>query len=229
MIYKAHKSTIMDMDTQKGIVVVGCNAFNVEDTHKDISLKGSFAKTLRENFDRLKWYKNHDQSELLGVTLEAKETETHLVTTGKININKSIGHDIYEDYKLHAEYGRNLEHSIGCKAIKRDPADKRKVSEYYLGEWSTLTKWGSNPQTEVFSVKSENTEDVPQLIMWLELSCKKGNYSDIYGKQLEDKIKELKALITEPPHAAEPEYTTLKQADNRRINALNELLTKLKT
>lgn len=229
MILKAHKSTIMDLDTQKGIVVVGCNAFNVEDSHKDISMPGSFAKTLKENFDRLKWYKNHDQNELIGVTLEGKETATHLVTTGKINIQKVIGHDIYEDYKLHAEYGRNLEHSVGVKAIKRDAIDKRKVTEYYMGEWSTLTKWGSNPNTTVLSVKSGLEDDIPSLILWLELSCKKANYSDVHGKQLEAKINELKALVTEPPTADEPEYTTLKQADDRKINALNGLLTKLKT
>lgn len=230
MIYKALKSGVLDLDTQKGIVVVGANAFNNEDSHKDISMPGSYAKTLSENFDRLKWYKNHDQNELVGVTLDAKESETHLVMTGKINTNKTIGHDLYEDYKMHAEYGRNLEHSVGVKAIKRDPIDKRKVTEYYLGEWSTLTKWGSNPMTEVFSVKTAaNIHDAEQLIIWLELSCKKGNYSNLHGKQLEDKIKELKALLVEPPIAEEPVISTPPDADLRKKQALNNLLLKLKS
>ena len=231
MLYKSLKSEVVDLDIKKGIVEVGVNAFNNEDSHHDISMAGSYTKTLRENFDRLKWHLNHDRTLLLGATLEAKETATHLVTVGQLNLNKQVGRDTYEDYKLHAEHGRNLEHSVGVKPIKRDLIDKRKVSEWFLGEWSTLTTWGSNPNTEVFSVKSE-LESPEKLIEWLELSCRKGNYSDLKGKQLEAKILELKALIeNEPPIVEEPGLPTqiTPIANTRKLNALNDLLTKLTT
>lgn len=199
MLYKSLKSTVKDIDTEKGIVIVGANAFNNEDAHKDISMPGSFKKTLSENFDRLKWHLNHDKKILLGVTLEAKETDTHLQTTGKFNLNKQVSKDVYEDYKLHAEYGKSMEHSIGVRAIKRDLIDKRKVSEWFLGEWSTLTTWGANPNTPIFSVKSEDVESVAQLIDWLDLCCRKGNYSDEKGKEIENTITKLRSLTQDEP------------------------------
>lgn len=220
MIYKSVKSSVYDVDTEKGIVVVGANAFNNEDFHHDISMPGSFTKTLNENFDRLKWHLNHDKKILLGVTLEAKETETHLQTTGKFNLNKSVSRDVYEDYKLHAQYNKTMEHSVGVKAIKRDPIDKRKVSEWYLGEWSTLTTWGANPDTPIFSVKSEDATTIEDQIDWLELSCRKGNFTDLKGKQLEDKIKELRSLLAEPGNADEPSPDTLKSGKLNKLNIL---------
>ncbi len=37
---------------------------------------------------------------------------------GQLNLEKQIGRDTLADYKLFAENGRTLEHSIGVKAIK---------------------------------------------------------------------------------------------------------------
>lgn len=135
------KTKANDVD-EKGVVTVAVNGIGVKDSQDDISMPGSFNKTLKENFNRMRWFLNHRTDQLLGVPLSGEEKENNLVMVGQINLKKQMGRDTLEDYKLYAENGRTLEHSIGVKAIKRDEADRRKVKEWFMGEYSTLTAWG---------------------------------------------------------------------------------------
>lgn len=193
-MFKSYKSKVKDVD-QKGIVVVAANAFGNVDSQNDISMPGSFSKTINENFDRLKWFLNHDTTKLLGVPISARESMSHLEITGQLNMNKEVSRDIYEDYKLYAEYGKSLEHSIGVDAIKYDIKDNvRKVTEWKLWEFSTLTNWGANPNTPMIEIKS----DMADQINFLELAMKKGNYTDEKFLQIEKTISHLKSLISEP-------------------------------
>ena len=156
MIRKLHKTRyakVEDLD-EKGRVVIGVNAFGNEDSDGDISMCGSFTKTLQENFARVKWFLNHNQNILLGVPISGVEDENHLKMTAAFNMNKQISRETYEDYKLYAEYGKTLEHSIGVDAVKRDKSDNRKVLEWKLWEFSTLTNWGSNANTPLIDIKS---------------------------------------------------------------------------
>ncbi len=59
----------------------------------------------------------------------------------QLNLKKQIGRDTLEDYKLFAECGRTLEHSIEVRAMKRDGEDRRKVLQWKMFEFSTLTSW----------------------------------------------------------------------------------------
>lgn len=193
------KSEIRDID-EKGIVVVAANAFGNEDSQGDISEKGSYAKTIIERFNRLKWYKNHNQNELLGVPKSATETDRHLVVAGRLNLEKQISRDIYEDYKLYASEGKSLEHSVGVIAVKRDKMDSRRVLEWKWLEYSTLTNWGANPDTPMLYIKSEG--DLIEQIEFLEKALRVANYSDERGKAIEQHIIQIKALmLNEPPQA----------------------------
>jgi HK97 family phage prohead protease len=198
---KSYSSTINDVD-EKGVIVKAVNAFGNEDAHKDISVSGSYSKTIQERFNRLRWYLNHDQKTLLGVPLEATQTDAHLIVKSRINLNKQVGRDTYEDYKLFASEGKSLEHSVGVIAVKRDQADKRKVLEWKWFEYSTLTNWGANPNTPMLSIKSE--DNITEIIDFLELSLRKASYSDVKGKMIEGKIQELKTLLISEPSADTP-------------------------
>jgi HK97 family phage prohead protease len=200
LLRKAYKSEIQDID-DKGVIIVAANAFGNKDSHGDISMKGSFTKTIQENFNRVRWYLNHHPGQLLGVPIEAHETEDFLVVKGQINLNKTIGRDTYEDYKMYASHGKSLEHSVAVKPIKKDASGR--VFEWKWKEYSTLTEWASNPHTPLLSLKSEN--NLPEIIEFLEECTRKANYSDEKGKEIEKQITTLKALI------AEPEASTLKQ------------------
>ena len=172
-----YKTKANDVD-EKGVVTVAVNGIGVKDSQNDISMPGSFNKTLKENIGRMKWFLNHDVTQLLGVPLSGKEEDGNLVMVGQLNLEKQIGRDILSDYKLYAENGRTLEHSIGVRAIKRDSADPRKVLEWKMMEYSTLTGWGSNPQTFLVGIKSATPTQVRSAIEFLQKAAKESGYSD---------------------------------------------------
>lgn len=194
--YKDYNSQIKDLD-EKGRVVVAANAIGNIDSDKDISMDGSFNKTLSENFKRVKWFLNHDKNILLGVPIEGKQSGKYLEITGQLNLKKQVSKDIYEDYKLYAEHGKTLEHSVGVEAFKyKDVGDIREVTEWKLWEYSTLTSWGANWDTPLLGIKS--AKDFSDGLEWFEIMLKKGNYTDERFKEIEKKYNELKTLISEP-------------------------------
>lgn len=194
--YKDYSTTIKDIDSI-GRVLVAANALGNVDADKDISMEGSFQKTLKDNFARLKWFLNHDRTLLLGVPIEGKEKYPHLEMLGQLNMKKEIGRDTYEDYKLYAEYGKSLEHSIGVDAIKESHKDGiRRVHEWKMWEYSTLTSWGANENTHMLNIKSG--KDVADHIDWLELKLRKGNFTDERFVLIEKNLILLRSLCTEP-------------------------------
>jgi len=141
---------------EKGRVILAVNAFGNVDADNDISMAGSFKKTLKENFHRVRWFLNHDVTKLLGVPVKAWETKTHLEIEAQFNLAKQLARDVYEDYKLFAEHGNTLEHSVGLQAVKFDMDQEtgiRTVNEWKLWEFSTLTHWGANERTPLVDIK----------------------------------------------------------------------------
>lgn len=102
-----YKTKANDLDEAKGIVTVAVNGIGIVDSQNDISMPGSFNKTLKENIARMKWFLNHDTTQLLGVPLEGEERDGNLVMVGQLNLAKQIGRDTLEDYKLYAAAGRS--------------------------------------------------------------------------------------------------------------------------
>lgn len=217
------KSNIQDLDGS-GIVTVAANAFNNIDADRDISMPGSFSKTIKDNFYRVKWFRNHDRNELVGVPLEAKETNEFLVVRGKINMDKQLGRDIYSDYKLFAEYGLSLEHSIGVDAIKYldDHENKvRKVTEWKWWEFSTLTSWGANENTPMLEMKSLEPLELKASLSLLELKMHKGNYTDETFIEIEKSINRIKSLLTQEDVLRQPvPLDVLTDVSRQFINSL---------
>lgn len=172
-----YKTKANDVD-EKGIVTVAVNGIGVLDAQNDISMPGSFTKTLQEGMkQRIKWFYNHDPKTQLGVPIEGKEENGNLVMTGALNLDLQLGRDVLAMYKHNLEYGRTLEHSIGVKAMKRDENDRRKVLEWQLYEYSTLSGWGCNPQTFLVGLKSATQEQVKQAVNFLSDTF----HGDCYG------------------------------------------------
>ncbi len=173
-----YQTKTADVDDEKGVVTVAVNGIGIEDSQKDISMPGSFVDTIKNDIHRMRWFLNHDTTLLLGVPLEGEEKADNLVVTGQLNLAKQIGRDILTDYKLFAEAGRTLEHSIGVKAIRRDKEDKRKVLQWRMYEYSTLTSWGANPNTYLVGIKSATPAQVRDAVDFLKLALKQKGYSD---------------------------------------------------
>lgn len=216
------KSNITDLDGS-GIVTVAANAFNNIDSDRDISMPGSFDKTIRDNFSRVKWFLNHDRTQLLGVPLEATPTSQYLQVRGQLNMKKQIGRDTFEDYKLYAENGLTLEHSIGVdpiKYIEDRENDVRKVTEWKWWEYSTLTSWGANERTPMLEIKGMDTL-LPDLA-FLELKLKKGNYRDETFIEIEKSISRIKSLLTEVEKESQPvPFDVLKDVSKDFLKLLN--------
>lgn len=184
-----------DVDEQEGLVTVAVNGFNIMDSQGDISMPGSFKKTLKEGFKRLKWFLDHDVHKQIGVPVEGYETDTHLVMTGRIAKNTSLGHDVLELYKLNAECGHEMEHSIGVTAIKRDEENPAKVLEWRLYEYSTLMGWGANPSTFLVNIKSATDEQVRHAVEYMRQALTKCNLTDQLSRKFDmDLTLMLKAL-----------------------------------
>lgn len=165
--FKNFECPIEDLD-EKGVVTVYGNAFNNKDSDGDVSAYGSFDKTIQENGQRIKHFLNHDPRLLVGVPLSFTPDTKGLLMRSKLNLNKSLGKDLYEDYKLYKENGKSLEHSIGYSVMNRDTKDKSIITEYKLWEVSSLTSFGANPLTPLVDLKSQDgTVNQAEIIIWL--------------------------------------------------------------
>ena len=222
-MYKSIITTVKDLD-QKGRVVVAANAFGNVDSQKDVSMPGSFSKTIKENFARLKWFLNHDTNLLLAVPIDAVETRDFLQVTGQINMDKAIGRDTYADYKLYAEYGKSLEHSIGVDCIKSiDDQGVRKVTEWKWWELSTLTSWGANERTPMLEIKAN---DPLKAVEWMTLQMKKGDYTDERFTEIDKALNILLKSLVEPDKStldSQPiAMADLADISTEFINSLNQ-------
>lgn len=180
-----------DVD-EKGRVTVAVNRTGIEDAQGDISEPGSFDATLKTDINRMKWLYNHDITQLLGVPLEGAEKGGDIIMVGQLNMEKQLCRDVYTDYKLMAQYGRTLEHSVGVIAVRRDEKDSRRVLEWKMLEYSTLSFLGANPCTFLVDLKSATPNQVRGAVEFLQSALRQPEYSD---KRLKNIDMELTMLL----------------------------------
>jgi HK97 family phage prohead protease len=218
-LFKNINNQVKDLDEKKGIVTIYINSFDNEDTDGDISVRGSFKRTFKNNIDRIKHFLNHDIYKLIGVPIELYEDDWGPIAVSQLNMKKQLSKDVFEDYRLYAEHDKSLEHSIRVNAIKRDSEDERKVLEWKLWEYSTLYGWGANSETPLIDIKG--LED-------LEMMIRDGNYSDEKARLIETTYEKLKKLLNSSDddplatlQAADP--ATLEEDESALIYFFNKL------
>lgn len=183
MAIKQLSYKLEDLNEKKGIVVAYANVYNFEDSDGDISLPGSFTKTAKENFKRVRVLKDHIPTQMIGVPLELDASdEVGLLTTTQFNMKKESARDMFYDVELMHSNGLNAELSIGYKIVKSKGTKPRKVSEYALYEYSFLSNWGASKLSTVQGIKS--LKNVPGLMDIIQKSYDLP-YSDTRLKQIE--------------------------------------------
>ena len=196
MEFKQLSYNLKELDEAQGIVMAYANAYNNEDSDKDISAFGSFEKTVKENFKRIRVLKDHDPKMMIGVPLMIDTDDTYgLMTTTKFNMDKQMGRDMFTDVKLMYDNGLNAELSIGYNVMQRDQKNTNIITEYKLREYSFLSSWAANELSTVQGMKSiKSTYGI------LELIEKSYNldYSDQRLKQIETLLKALTDKPLEP-------------------------------
>lgn len=199
---KDFQSEVKDLDDKVGYVKAYANAYNNEDSDGDISMPGSFVKTVSENFKKLRVYKNHDTRLMIGVPKELDAYDQHGLLTGtQFNMDTDLGRDMFNDVKLIVNNNQDADLSIGYRVIKRDEKNRKIIKEYSLYEYSFLTSWGANPLAVVTGLKSANT---PELVIKHLTEMYNLPYSDARLVQIESILK---SLVIEPQHStreAEP-------------------------
>ena len=175
-LYKAGHigASIKDVDGKKGIVTGYFSAFNNVDADGDIIRKGAFTKSIQEwgpqsTTPRIKHLMNHNSSQPLGKITMLWEDTKGLAYESQVGT-----HSLGTDFVKMVESGLITEHSIGFRTMKRNQLqdyeeymknpDKGwyELTDIKLYEGSSLTAWGSNPNTPVTGMKGAKMEDVIQ-------------------------------------------------------------------
>ena len=220
MDFKQISYDLKDLDESKGVVIAYANAYDFKDSDGDISAKGSFDKTVNENFKRIRVLKDHNPTMMIGVPLNIDTKDSYgLLTTSQFNMNKPLGKDMFTDVKLMHENGLNAELSIGYKVMQRDKSNKSLITEYKLMEYSFLSSWAANELSTVQDIK--NIKSHYGIMELIEKSYNL-DYSDERLKQIETILK---ALSNKEP--IEPITPKDKPLVNEYKQTINNFLNKI--
>lgn len=226
---KSFSYKVVNIDS-KGTVEIYANAFNNVDHANEISMPGSFKKTIKEGVKRVRHLKNHDRTMLLGLPIEMKEDDFGLYVKSKMNIEKQLVKDVYSDYMFFAENERTLEHSIGYDLIKWDYDEEtgiQKNHEYKLYEYSTLDFLGCNELTPMIDIKAaDGVNRLKESVDLLEKMLKFSGYSDEKCKEIEQKIIELRQLYTQIPSLEEVADPVTTETQAERVKQFYLQITK---
>ena len=209
-------SEFRDIDEQTGIIKGYANVYNVKDSDGDISLPGSFSKTVAERAKKIKIFKNHTP-QLVGVPLELDIADSYgLGLTAKMLMDTDAGRDTFHEVKFLHENGFESGMSIGGWVIKRNAKNKAEVVEYRLKEISVLTtEEPANQLSLVSAVKAvkELTEPTQEEFWSIIEKAYNVRFSDNILKSLEQfltlKEKEPDQLYADTTQAVEPLITNI--------------------
>jgi HK97 family phage prohead protease len=194
----ATKTIISDLDDVKGIVKAYANVYDFEDSDGDISAKGSFKRTVNNNWKRMRVLKDHKTDISLGIPLEANAEDPYgLATVTQFFMHKELAKDMYYDIKMMTEASNplNAELSIGYAVMERDKTDRRVITEYKLMEYSFLTSWAANALSIATDLKSVKDH---YAVMELLTKMYDVQYSDPRLKQIEIVLQSLSKSPSEP-------------------------------
>jgi len=152
--FKGNYFDEMDDDEGKGVIKGYASVFNNVDSDNDLITKGAYAKTLRENADRIAFLYQHNMQQPIGKALSMEEDASGLYVKAKIS-NSSLGQDV----KTMVNEGILKEFSVGFIPIKEEAVSGvNHIKEIKLFEFSLVTL-ASNPLAQVTEYKGTKSVD----------------------------------------------------------------------
>lgn len=223
-LIKDAKAVIKDVDIAKRYVTGYFNSFGVVDSDRQMSMPGSFTKTVTENgpdgTGRIAHVSSHRllPEYLLSRPTVLKADQYGLYFESSI-VDTTHGTDILKLYQA----GLIKEHScmvIPVKAQRKENYEE--VLEWKLIEGSTVV-FGANSQTPFMGMKSLLSTPQELLAFQSELfaAYRKGDYSDETFKSIEYAIKEI-AEYQNANHNSQPPQSTLSE-EEAMINIVKQL------
>lgn len=228
--YKAVSFVLESTDEKTGEFSGYASVFGNVDDGGDIVEKGAFAKTIVEDFSRIKILSQHDQCELpIGKPLELREDEKGLFIRGKISDTQK-GRDIQTLLKD----GVLNELSIGYDAVDYvidESTHIRHLKQIKLWEVSIVT-WAMNDQATIDDVKS--IDAVRSMAEELKAEAKSGKMSRARLNALKPFIGVVRELVEilspflepqpEPDPDPEPEPAPKKQKKTKTSEMVFEIV-----
>lgn len=220
--FKSVSHKIDDLDEKQGIVKAYANVYNHEDADGDISMPGSFVRTVNNNYKRIRVLKDHNSTMSLGVPLEIDAYDEYgLKTVSKFNMKKEVSRDMFTDLELMLENSLNPELSIGYNVVKRSEEDPKKITEYKLFEYSFLTGWGANMLAVAGGLKS--VKEHYGIIELIKKSYEL-DYSDTRLKHIEALLKSISGSNQQEPPANEKDSANAT-LDEKAQDSINEVFS----
>ena len=220
LVYKS-LSELKDVDAATGVIKGYANVYNVKDSDDDISMIGSFAKTVGERGKKIKIFKNHTP-QLVGVPLELDIADTYgLGLTAKMLMDTDAGKDAFYEVKFLIENGFESGMSIGGWVMKRGTKNKSEVLEYRLKEISVLTT--SEPANEfslisaVKAVKELSTPTQDEFWRVIEKA-----YNERFSDNVLKSLENFMLLKDNEPSGSTPE-TTQSDEPSQSINIIQNI------
>lgn len=208
LVIKTAFGELQDIDEAKGYVEAYANVYNVKDSHGDISMPGSFKKTVEERKNQIKVYKNHNDNILVGVPVFMDANDPYGLKTGtQFNMKTDAGRDTFNDVVFLIQQGKDAGVSIGTWIVDRDKRNKSLVLEQKLKEYSFLTKDPSNGLSLATSFKS--IEGTPEEYIELLNKMISLPYSDERKRIIENTLKSLETKPSSEDIANPIDETTL--------------------
>lgn len=216
--YKAVSFVLESADEKTGEFSGYASVFGNVDDGGDIVEKGAFAKTIVEDFARIKILSQHNQCELpIGKPLELREDEKGLFIRGKISDTQQ-GRDI----QVLLRDGVLNELSIGYDAVDYavdESTGIRHLKQIKLWEVSIVT-WAMNDQATIDDVKSLAEE--------LRAEAKSGKMSRARLNALKPFIAVVRELVeilgpfleTQPAPEPEPEPEPTEKQKKTKTDGL---------
>lgn len=192
ILYKsAPLGEVIDADDKQHIVKGYASYFNNKDSDGDIIRPGAYAKTIKENGERVRYIYQHNMAQPLGKMVMLEEDDKGLKFEAQL-ANTTLGKDVYELIKM----GVITENSVGILPMQKEfKGDYREITEVKLYEVSAVTL-AANDQAKILDVKgSENKEEIIKRYDNLAKLIRKGNISDEMGYAIEAELLKLKSLF----------------------------------
>jgi len=225
LIYK-NLSEVKEVD--EGIIIGYANVYNVKDSDGDISLPGSFSKTVVERQNKIRIFKNHSPL-LVGVPTEFDLIDPYgLKMTAKMLMTTPLGKDTFEEVKFLVANGYESGLSIGGWVVKRSTKNAAEVVEYKLKEVSVLTTNDpANEQSLINTVKSARELTDPSQEEFWEL-IEKAYDNEKFNDKILQSLEKFLTLKNKEPESIDKSTLDIKPSQSQIIlNIYNQISKKL--
>jgi HK97 family phage prohead protease len=180
---------IKDIDMKNRVVTGYLADFDSKDHDGDISLKGSFKKSISERKDDIFFLNQHDWKQPHGKFKVLEEDSKGLYFESEKLIDTTFSMDALKLY----EAGIVKEHSFGYQVVKQEFSksdDANIIKEYKLYEGSNVTL-GANPNTPFTGFKSFTIKEVNDHYKLILKAFRNGTFTDETFGLLEIALKQL--------------------------------------